>query len=527
MIHDFKTLILSSHPVIVVETVEEERVRRLIDQAAAELEMAVFDWSITKGLVRHGGARPAIDPKLLEGLPPEMLEMVPHAEADGHHAIHDTHKPISLVNHLEDLTVEAVFHLKDFAPHLKNAEVARKFREVAQAFSGRRATMVLTGPSITLPGDIDHKAIHFDLQLPTRDELREAIKPVMRSISLRGGVELHFTNDEFDDLLAALSGMTLNQARQIIAYAGFIDGRLDAQDVSHIIERKAKVIRDGGLLEFFPVDSNRHELGGFDRLKEWLARARVGFSEEAKALNLEPPRGIMLVGVQGCGKSLAAKVTAKEWRLPLLKLDAGRLFDKYIGESEKNFRKAIALAESMAPAVLWIDEIEKAMPTSSSSDNDGGLSRRLFGAFLTWLQEKSHPVFVVATANDLKSTPPELLRKGRFDEIFFVDLPAPRERDVIFAIHLGLRKQRAESFEVAKLVEATEGFSGAEIEQVVIGGLYRALHERKPLDTALLLEEVKSTVPLSVSKREDIARLRSTAQGRFVPVHAPAASHPA
>ena len=272
-----------------------------------------------------------------------------------------------------------------------------------------------------------------------------------------------------------------------------------------------------GVLDYFPVAGNQLELGGFAGLKQWLARAKVGFTPQARELNLQPPKGILIVGIQGCGKSLAAKAIAREWKMPLLKLDAGRLYDKYVGESEKNFRQAIALAESMAPTVLWIDEIEKSLG-ASNSDSDGGLSRRMFGSFLTWMQEKSQEVFVVATANDLSPIPPEMLRKGRFDEIFFVDLPDLQERVAILKIHLVQHQQHPNQFDLPTLLEATEGFSGAEIEQVVIAALYRALYLQKPLDTALLLEEIRSTIPLSVSRREHLQELRAIAKDRFVSV---------
>lgn len=227
---------------------------------------------------------------------------------------------------------------------------------------------------------------------------------------------------------------------------------------------------------------------------------------------------MLLVGVQGCGKSLAAKVIAREWELPLLKLDAGRLFDKYIGESEKNFRRAIAVAESMAPAVLWIDEIEKGMAPGGGQDSDGGLSRRLFGSFLTWMQEKRAEVFVVATANDLSALPPELLRKGRFDEIFFVDLPEADERKSILAIHLRLRRQDPAAFDLPRLAAASSGFSGAELEQAVISALLQALQDGRSLDTDLVERELSATVPLSVSRAEDVERLRIFARERFVAV---------
>ncbi|MFO0717340.1 MAG: AAA family ATPase [Nitrospira sp.] len=311
----------------------------------------------------------------------------------------------------------------------------------------------------------------------------------------------------------------MHQARQVITQCVVEDGVLSASDVQTILTRKVQAIKDGGLLEYYPLEDNRFELGGFVNLKSWLERAKVGFTAEAKALNLTPPRGIMLVGVPGCGKSLAAKAIAREWQLPLLKLDAGRLFDKFIGESEKNFRKAIEMAESLSPIVLWIDEIEKAMAAGGGSgDADAGLSRRLFGAFLTWLQEKKQDVFVVATANNLSALPPELLRKGRFDEIFFVDLPDTAERTAIWKIHLSLRKQNNAGFDLQKVVDASEGFSGSEIEQAVVAALYRALHRKQPLTTDLLLEEISYTVPLSVTRSEDINQLRAMAQGRFVNV---------
>jgi SpoVK/Ycf46/Vps4 family AAA+-type ATPase len=322
---------------------------------------------------------------------------------------------------------------------------------------------------------------------------------------------------ELQELVKALVGMTLKQARQTIAYAALDDGKLTIEDISKILHRKAQMIRDGGVLEYFPVEDKPLKLGGFAGLKRWLDQAKMGFSPQARQLNLPSPKGVLIVGIQGCGKSLAAKTIAQSWKLPLLKLDAGRLYDKYIGESERNFRQAIALAESMAPAVLWIDEIEKSF-TTGTGDSDGGLSRRLFGTLLTWMQEKSQEVFVIATANDLSQVPPELLRKGRFDEVFFVDLPNEQERGVILQTHLLQHHQVPRQFDFAALVQATDGFSGAEIEQAVISALYHTLHLKQPLDTALMLQTIKATVPLSVSRREEVQQLRAIAKERFVSV---------
>ena len=370
---------------------------------------------------------------------------------------------------------------------------------------------------MTLPKDLDALALRYELRLPEPEEYRRTLATLIESLRVGGRTDIALGPGDLDTLCGALRGMTLDEARQVVAHAALEDGRLGPDDLRSVVHLKAQKLREDGLLEYFPAEDNAFELGGFGRLNAWLDRARVGFGDEAARIGLQPPRGIMLVGVQGCGKSLAAKAIARRWTLPLLKLDAGRLFDKFVGESERSARRS-RWPSHMAHVVPRIDEIEKGMAPTGGAESDGGLSRRLFGSFLTWLQEKRADVFVVATANDLSALPPELLRKGRFDEIFFVDLPAPDERSTIFSIHLRLRRQEPDAFDLDRLVEATAGFSGAEIEQAVIAGLYRALHEERPLDTLLLLGEIAATVPLFVSRREDIESLRDTARGRFVPV---------
>lgn len=357
--------------------------------------------------------------------------------------------------------------------------------------------------------------MYFDLPLPNPIELKQAIDSAIRSC--RGRVQVNLSPEDSQQLIKAVQGMTLKQTKKVIAYAAIADGQLNAEDIGHILERKTQVIRETGLLDYIPPEKNTAQLGGFNKLRQWLSRAQTGYSAQAKNFGLTPPKGILIVGIQGCGKSLAAKTIARQWQMPLLKLDTGRLYDKYIGASEKNLRQALSLAEKMAPAVLWIDEIEKSMG-QSDSDTDGGLSRRLFGSFLTWLQEKSEEIFVVATANDLSKLPPELLRKGRFDEIFFVDLPDAQARATIFQIQMTRHQQDPRRFDLGRLVIASDGFSGAEIEQVIVNALYHALHERCPVNTDLIEHAVKSTVPLSVSRREDIERLRAIAQSRFVSV---------
>ncbi|HEX8065724.1 MAG TPA: AAA family ATPase [Thermoleophilaceae bacterium] len=492
-VHDLKTLVLSRHPGIVIETAEPERADRLLQAVAADLRVARFSWSITSGLTRLTDTQ----------------------------GVYETKDPGRALAAIAELQTEALFELRDFSAYLDKPELSHAFRELLDRFSdpARLSTVVLVEAAVELPAAIEPRVVRYDLRFPSRDEYREAIAAVVDSLRLNRRAEVQIEAGDYDDFCTAVTGLTLNQARQAVARVAIDDGQLTRDDLARLGEYKAKALQEEGLLEYFPPADNRFELGGFDNLRRWLERARVGFSPEAAELGLEPPKGLLLVGVQGCGKSLAAKVIAREWRLPLLKLDAGGLYDKFIGETEKNLRKAIQAAEASAPAILWIDEIEKAIASGGGSgDSDGGLSRRLFGSFLTWLQEKTAPVFVVATANDLSLLPPELLRKGRFDEIFFVDLPNAEERTEVFRIHLRLRRQEPESFDLGALVEASDGFSGAEIEQAVIASLLGALQERTALTTERVLDELRSTVPLSVSRREDVAALRTMAEGRFVPV---------
>ena len=489
-VHDLKSLIVSYHSLIAIETVEEERVRALLGEIGGDLRLPFFEWSLNSGFNRVHGAK-----------------------------IEQTEDPMAALRHIAGIeNTDAIYLLKDLAPHLANANVARALRELTEKLMSTRSALVLCGDPVELPTDIEGVAVRFNLEMPDEEELRSVVRSVLDSVGQRQQVQVELTRDDAQQLVHALAGLTLNQARQTIAQAIVDDGRLTVADVATVVRCKGEIISRGGLLEFYPVEENRFELGGFAGLKAWLASARLGFTREARAMNLAPPKGVLFVGVQGCGKSLAAKFIAREWQLPLLKLDAGRLYDKYVGGSEKNFRRATALAEAMAPVVLWIDEIEKAFAQSTSADADGGVSQRLFGAFLTWLQEKKDEVFVVGAANDLMRLPPELLRKGRFDEIFFVDLPGRDERANIFTIHLALRHQDPKQFDVGALADASSGFSGAEIEQAVIAALYRALQQKQGLTTAGIVESLRATVPLSVSRSEDLNQLRATSTGRFRPV---------
>jgi hypothetical protein len=495
-IKEIKTMISSFHSLMVVETVEEERVKELFARASSELYLPFYEWSISDGL--RSTDRP----------------LTPLVSTE----------PMALIQQLDEIKHEAVILLKDFIQHLTNPKIVREFRELIQRLGRTKSMVVLVAPNGDLPAELRHSAVYYELKMPTREQLKKIVVSVMNELSNHRGanrpeIKMNLTPAEGDNLLNALMGMTMKQARQTIAYCLMDDNTLDAKDISRILERKAQVLKDGGILDFYPVEANTYELGGFSRLKTYLAQAQMGFSKEAQALGLKAPRGILIVGVPGCGKSLAAKAVARLWKLPLLKLDAGRLFDKFIGESEKNFRKAILSAEAMAPSILWIDEIEKAISSKSDGEGDGGVSKRLFGSFLTWLQEKEKHVFVIATANDLDGLPPELLRKGRFDEVFFVDLPTDLERTEIFGIHLKLKKQDPASFNLDQLVALTQGFSGAEIEQVVTASLLVSLHGKSRLTTELIASQIAGTIPLSRSRAEQIKALQETGRRQFVPVN--------
>jgi hypothetical protein len=475
-IHEIATLVRSRHPVVVIETVEEERAGALVAAVAGQVGMPVFEWSVTTGFRRLGD-------EAINGM---------------------TTAPDALLAHIADLTVEAIFLLRDIHPHLAQPLIERRFRDVTDAFRHRTSTLVLVGAEIALPAAIEADAVRIRLALPDRAELEVVVRAVLRSAGVNP------PERGIAALLEAVRGLTLNQARQHAASA-VLDGVLTPDDVAGIVDRKAQAIAEGGLLEYHPAEDNAFELAGMANLKAWLERASLAFGPEAKAMNIPTPKGILLAGVPGCGKSLAAKHIARRWRRPLLKLDAGRLFDKYVGESERNLRTAITMAEGLAPIVLWIDEIEKGLAIGGD-DAGGATGRRMLGTLLSWMQDKREDIFVVATSNDLSALPPELQRKGRFDEVFFVDLPARAEREAILAIHLGLRKQDVAEFDVPALAAATEGFSGSEIEQTVVSGLLRALHAKRLPDTEAVMSEITATVPLSQARPEAVSAIRARAR---------------
>ena len=485
-------LIRSRYPIVAVECDDEARLLAHLADSCGTLGLPLFTWSVTDGIRRAGAGTP----------------------------IYETGEPAKALAHIETAKLPAVYLFRDLGPWLNDARLVRMLREVAQAVDAGCTTLILSGVSIELPAEIRPLAARFSLDLPQREEMRALVLDEFKELGRGHAYEFHMSREELDRFADELAGLSAPEARRVVARCLVEDGVLDIHDLGAALEAKKARVESSGVLEFEDPRKSAVTIGGLANLTAWLARARAGYSERAHELGLEPPRGILLVGVQGCGKSLACRSIAQDWGLPLLRLDAGRMFDKYVGESEKNLRKAFETAEAVAPVVLWIDEIEKAFATGSGGDVDGGLSRRLFGTFLTWLQEKKPGVFVAATANDLSAVPPELLRKGRFDEIFFVDLPSPEEREAIFRLHLERRKQDPAKFDLASLVQSSDGFSGAEIEQAIVTALYAVVADQdEALTTQRLIAELGATVPLSRSRREDIEALRTFAAERFVPAH--------
>ncbi|MGD2067740.1 MAG: AAA family ATPase [Gemmatimonadota bacterium] len=489
---DLELLVRSRYGLIHLRTAEEDRARALLRHLADGLGLPFFTWSASRGLARDGMA-PA----------------------------YDTRNPVKALHHVTLSRIDALYHFSGVGPDVvQGSVVTSHIRDAARSLERRDGSLVFTG-TFDLPEALRAIAAEADLPAPGRDEYADLLRQLARDISARRHVEIALSADERDVLLNHLSGLTLLEAGKVLTKAIVEDGRLAVEDIRHVIEAKKEVVEREGLLEYYPVEATLAGVADLRRLKAWLAKRKkvVEAPERAREYGLDFPRGVLLLGVPGCGKSLSAKAVAAEWRLPLLKLDPSNLYNKYIGESERNFKRAMTTAESMAPVVLWIDELEKAFATGGSGSEDGGVSQRILGTFLSWLQDRRGDVFIVATANDVQALPPEFLRKGRFDEIFFVDLPDARTRAEIFRIHLEGRDQSPDAFDLAGLGRATEGFSGSEIEEVVVSGLYTVFGDDARLTQETLEEEIARTRPLSVTMAERVGALREWARGRTVPAN--------
>jgi len=393
----------------------------------------------------------------------------------------------------------------------------RTLRDLIERFEKNDSTLVMIDSEDKLPGVVKSYARPFEISFPNQQELKDLVCKTLRSYHRKNPIEVGITKKGLDTIVRNLRGLTRRQAERIIIDTVADDRRFDDDDINLVIASKRRMTQRGGLLEYIQTLLDLSEIGGMRGLKKWLNQRKDAFSTKATNFGLEAPKGVLMLGVQGAGKSLCAKAIASAWQQPLLRLDPSTLFNSYIGESERNLREALRQTEMMSPVVLWIDEIEKGFASAASQSTDGGLSKRMFGTLLTWLQEREAPVFVVATANDIEALPPELLRKGRFDEIFFVDLPRQDVRREIFAIHLKKRNRDPKKFDLGALAEASKGYSGSEIEQAVVSALHEAYADKTGLNTECILSALRASPPLSVTLAEKVQCLRAWAEGRCVP----------
>ena len=482
-----------THPLVLVETDDELSIRSALFEAVPDAT-AYRRWSAVHGLA---DARFAADP------------------------VKDTDHPASALAWLvmNPTPNRAVTVFYDLAAHLAEPRTRRALREAVHAAHGSFGTIVLVERSASLPDGLESECHRVEIPPPDEAELTEIVKETVRSISKSRRIEASIRRSTLEAIAATLRGLTRRQAVRVVTSAVVEDDRFDDADLEQVMLHKRNACGDlAGVLEFVQAPTSMDEIGGLARLKSWLAARDLRSAREAEEFGLASPRGVLLLGVQGAGKSLASKAVATAWKVPLLRLDAGSLFDRFVGESERRLRDSLAQADRMSPAVLWIDEIEKGFASASSQSSDGGLSRRMFGALLTWMQERRSATFLVATANDVSALPPEFLRKGRFDEIFFVDLPDASVRGMILAIHLRKRRRDPARFDLARLAAATEGYSGAEIEAGIESALRVAFADgRRELTNEDLLASYAGSPPLSVVMADRIAELREWARPRCVP----------
>jgi hypothetical protein len=488
-LRDAELLIRSRHPLLLLESEDRPRIEALLRLLAERMGRPLFRWTRSRGLVREEGSGPVYGTEPLE----------------------------KALRHLAASDAPALYFFDGLDALLPgDALLQAKFHEALDRLEATRGALFHAGTPPQLPRSLQSRSTVVQLPGPSQGELRELVARILRDLNRKKRVEVSLTRAELDQLLGQLSGLTLLEAEKILTRSILEDGELGPGDLLTVADAKRRIVEREGLLEYYPAESSFAEVADLAGLKAWLRRrtALVKEPERAREFGLSFPRGILLAGVPGCGKSLCARAVAGEWSLPLLKLDPSALYNRYVGETEKNFRRAMRLAEEMAPLVLWIDELEKAF--ASGESEDGGVSRRVLGTFLSWLQDREGDVFVLATANDVGRLPAELVRKGRFDELFFVDLPDQESRAEIVRIHLRNRGRDPGLVDADAVARNTAGFSGAELEQVVVSSLYAVFADGGEMGTELLLREASATRPLSVTARERVERLRRWAEGRTV-----------
>ena len=485
-LRDLEAIIRSRTPLIAVESNEEPQIVNMVRQISQRLQLKPFRWTVTEGLQ-------AFDPN---DQPSQSVL-----------------KSQELLCYIKSDAKYCLFVLLDFHPYLKDDVHVRLLKDIALNYPKNYSTVVIVGWSLSIPEELRPYTASFRLPLPTLDELHGIIYDVAAEWGAEHGQrDVQTTNKVIDLLARNLAGLTATDARRLAQKAINDDGVISDQEIPEVMRAKYELLGRDSVLSFEYETVKFSEVGGMTRLRQWLDVRKSVFLESDDTL--DPPRGVLLLGVQGCGKSLAAKAAAGILGVPLLRLDFGVLYNKYYGETERNLRKSLETAEVMSPCVLWMDEIEKGL---AADDNDDGLSRRILGTLLTWMAEKNKPVFLVATANDIAQLPPELVRKGRFDEIFFVDLPSAENRAEIFKIHLRKRNLDPAQFDLTALVQASDGFSGSEIEQAIVSAMYTAHANTRQVEQTDLLAELHLTRPLSVVMSEKVAEIRDWAAARTVP----------
>ncbi|MFO1511734.1 MAG: AAA family ATPase [Verrucomicrobiota bacterium] len=491
---EIETLIRARYPILYIISSEEMRVQQLVSDIAKKRQKKMFEWSYSTGIVPAGTSI--------------------QSQKNRNPATKD---PLAALDQVIEQVEPAIFFFKDFHPFLtkNNFAITRKLKEIALHLKNSFKTIVLVSPILEIPTELEKEITVLNHPLPSREDLAVLLDKIIADVKQFKQVKIELDDAGRERLLQAALGLTLGEAENVFAKIIVKDERLSGEDVNEVFAEKQQIIRKSGLLEYYATNESFTNVGGMAVLKEWLDKRAIAFTTEARTFGLPAPKGILMLGVQGCGKSLCAKAVSNLWQLPLLRFDMGRMFGSLVGSSEENVRRAIAVAESVAPAILWVDEIDKAFAGSQGSGaTDGGTTARVFGTFLTWLSEKTAPVFVVATANDISQLPPELLRKGRLDEIFFVDLPSREERLEVFRIHVTKRGRDAAQFDLAALADASANFSGAEIEEAINSALYDAFYAHSELTTPQILTALAQTVPLAKTMDEQINRLRSWAEGR-------------
>ncbi len=476
---EFTLLLRARYPLLYVATREEERAEESITQCAKTLgSRTVYTWDFVDGF---------------QGNPND--------------AGFGKRNPLQALEFVEKLPVSAgaVLVLRDFHRFLDDISVSRKLRNLCQLLKSQPKNLVILSTQLAIPEDLSEFITVLEFALPQPTEIRADVERLL------GGMGKPLDSGLLDTLVQSCQGLSIQRIRRVLARAIALHGELRAEDMNLILEEKRQTIRQTQILDFYPAREEISDIGGLDNLKDWLLLRGGAFSDRARQYGLPYPKGLLLVGIQGTGKSLTAKAIAHHWQLPLLRLDVGRLFGGLVGESESRTRQMIQLAEALAPCVLWIDEIDKAF-SGMDSRGDAGTSSRVFGSFITWMAEKASPVFVVATANNTQLLPPELLRKGRFDEIFFVGLPTQSERSAIFKVHLTkLRPQNLGSYDLDRLAYETPDFSGAEIEQTLIEAMHIGFSQNRDFTTADILESASQIVPLARTAKEQIEGLQAWA----------------